>query len=223
MGLQEIFKILAERPYIDPPSEWIGWLGLFCFLGVLIWAVWRWQEPADSKPSGRKWLIIAVLAMLVPVVTLFFGLPLNIENAMPIPGLPLEVVPPIIVFFSAVPWVLAGGLVGLLPATVLGLICGIMLSAWGTHSMFTPLEMAGLAFLYSIFVRQRYRQRFYGLLRHPLGAAIFAAGIFSPVYIFTYFFAVRGSLAVRLDYSLTQTWVIMLIRFRRSGYCRRDR
>ena len=213
MGLQDIFKILAERPYIDPPSGLVGWLGWLCFLGLLIWAVWRWQEPAETQNAGWKWLVIAVLAMMVPVVTLFFGTSLNIENAMPIPGLPVAVIPPVIVFFSAVPWVLAGGLVGPLPAVVMGLFCGVLLSAWGTHSIFTPLEMAGLAFIYSLFVRQRYRQRFYGLLRHPLGAAVFATVIFSPVYILTYFFAVRGSLAVRLDYSLTQTWVVMLIRF----------
>lgn len=213
MGIKEVFRIISERPYIDPPSGIVGWLGWLVFLGLLIWAVWRWQEAVDSKKSGWKWLIIAVLVLLVPVVTLFFGQPLNINNAMPIPGLPVAVIPPIIVFFSAVPWVLAGGLLGPLPAAVLGLFCGILLSAWGTHSAFTSLEVAGLAFIYSQIVGQRYRQRIFGLLRHPLAASVFAAAIFSPVYIFTYFFAVRGSLAVRLDYSLTQTWVIMLIRF----------
>jgi two-component system, OmpR family, phosphate regulon sensor histidine kinase PhoR len=213
MGLEKVFRIISERPYIDLSSEFVGWLGWLAFLVLLTWAVWRWQEVADNKKSGWKWLLIAVLAMLVPVVTLFFGRPLNIENAMPIPGLPVDVIPPVVMFFSALPWVMAGGLLGPLPATVLGLFCGIMLSAWGTHSIFTPLEIAGLAFIYSQLVRQRYRQRFYSLLRHPLGAAAVAAIIFSPVYIFSYFFAVRGSLAVRLDYSLTQTWVIMLIRF----------
>ena len=212
MGLTDIFKILDERPYIDLPSEWVGWLGWLFFLGVLIWAIWRWQEPQTSQQSGWKWLLTAVLAILVPVVTLVFGIALNIETAMPIPGLPVEMNAPILVLFSAVPWVLAGGMVGLLPAVVIGLFCGIMLSVWGTHSIFTPLEVAGLAYIYSLFVRQRFRTHFFGLMRHPLGAAVFAAVVFSPVYIFTYFFAVRGSLAVRLDYSLTQTWVIMLIR-----------
>ena len=213
MGLPETFDRLAEKPYFNQPAGWVGWLGWLCFLGVLILAAWRWQEPVDSKKSSWKWLVSAVLAILVPIVTLFFWTSLNIATALPIPGLLSEAAPPEVFFFSAVPWVLAGGLIGPLPAVVMGLFCGMILSAWGTHSIFTPLEMAGLALIYSLLVRQRYRQRFYGLLRHPLGAAVFAAGIFSPVYIFTYFFAVSGSLAVRLDYSLTQTWVIMLIRF----------
>ena len=104
MGLQDVFKILAQRPYFNMPSGFAGWLGWLCFLGLLIWAGWRWQEPAETTKKSWKWLVIVILALLVPVVTLFFGKFINIETAMPIPGLPVAVTPPLIVFLSAVPW-----------------------------------------------------------------------------------------------------------------------
>ncbi|MCD4671610.1 MAG: HAMP domain-containing protein, partial [Anaerolineaceae bacterium] len=179
--------------------------------GLLIWAAWRWQEPSSSKP-GWKWLVLALLVMFVPVVTLFLGLRLPLEKAVLIPGLPVEVSSPVMMCLSAIPWVLAGGLLGPMPAAILGFFSGLMMAGWSTHSLFTPIEVAGLAFLYSQLNRQRYRQPFYAFLRHPLGSALVMSVAFAPVYIFTYFFAVRGSLAVRLDYSLTQTWVIMLVR-----------
>jgi len=202
-----------EGAYIPLSPGLLGWLGWLATLGLLIWSVWRWQEPEKTMRQSWKWVAIFLLGLSVPVTAMIFGLRIPVQSAMPIPGIPAPVSAPILILFSAVPWVLAGGLVGPLPAVVLAFFSGILLSILNTHSIFTPLELAGLAFLYSLFVRQRYQNRFYSFLRRPLGAAVFAAVVFSPVYIFTYFFAVRGTLAVRLDYSLTQTWVIILIRF----------
>lgn len=211
MGLTGVFSLLGSKAYIDLPFGLLGWAGwLFC-LGLLIWAAWRWSEPVHGK-TGWKWLLLAFLFMLVPVTALFFGLRLPGGVAVPVPGLPIEVSSPVLMLFSALPWVLAGGLLGPLPAMLLGLLSGLILAGWGMHSLFTPLEITGLALLYSVMSRQPYRSRLFVFLRHPLGAAIFLAVVFAPVYIFTYFFAVRGSLAVRLDYSLTQTWMIMLVR-----------
>ncbi len=74
------------------------------------------------------------------------------------------------------------------------------------------LEYAGLATLYSVAVRQRYRTWFFQLLRHPLGAAIVLGLFFAPIYILSSFFAANGAIVARLDYAITQTWPIMLTR-----------
>jgi PAS domain S-box-containing protein len=79
-----------------------------------------------------------------------------------------------------------------------------------THTIFTSLELAGLALLFGIAVRQPYRTKFYRFIRNPLGAAIILAIAFAPVYILSAFFATGGPLAVRIDYSLTQTWLNIL-------------
>ena len=211
MGLTGVFSLLGDKAYIDLPFGLLGWAGWLLCLGLLVWAAWRWREPVHGK-TGWKWLVLALLVMFVPVTTLFFGLRLPAEIAVPVPGLPVEVSAPVMMLFSALPWVLAGGLLGPLPAMLVGLFGGFILAGWGTHSLFTPLEVTGLSLLFSVLSRQRYRSRLFVFLRHPFGAALFLAIVFAPVYIFTYFFAVRGSLAVRLDYSLTQTWMIMLVR-----------
>ncbi|MEJ5203190.1 MAG: histidine kinase dimerization/phospho-acceptor domain-containing protein, partial [Anaerolineales bacterium] len=93
-----------------------------------------------------------------------------------------------------------------------GLFSGVLSSIWGTHSPFTWLETVGLALLISVAVRQRYRTTFYRILRHPLAAGILLSVVYAPVYILTAFFAVNGTVAVRLDYALTQTWVVMILR-----------
>ncbi|MBI4928325.1 MAG: HAMP domain-containing protein [Anaerolineae bacterium] len=95
---------------------------------------------------------------------------------------------------------------------VVGALTGLMVGLFSTHSPFAPLEMTGLALLFSVAVRQRYRTPFYKLLRHPLGAAIVLAVVYAPVYMASTLLAVNGPLAVRLDYALTQTWQIILAR-----------
>lgn len=211
MGLTGILSLLGNQAYIDWPFGWIGWTGWIVCLVGLGWTLWRWREPVSAK-AGWKWLALMILTGLVPLTALFFGVRLPSQNAVPIPGLPVETSAPVLMFFAALPWVLAAGWIGIVPAAALGLFSGLVLARWSTHSAFTPLEVAGLALLFSAAIRQRYRPRFYAFLRHPLGAAVTLAIVYAPLYIFTYFFAVRGSLAVRLDYSLTQTWTIMLVR-----------
>ena len=128
------------------------------------------------------------------------------------PGVPYDSGAPILMFFAALPWVLAAGLLGPFPAVLVGLLSGLLLGLYSTHNPFSILEMAGLALLFSYAVRQRYRTIFYKLLRHPIGAAILLAVAYSPVYMLTSLFAVNAPLAVRIDYALTQTWQIILAR-----------
>ena len=134
------------------------------------------------------------------------------DNILPLPGVPLDPTAPALMFLSAVPWVLAGGILGPIPALLMGVFSGLMTALWETHNAFTPLIIGGLALLYSVTIRQRYRTQFYSFLRHPLGASLVLSLAYTPVLLFTAFFAINGSLAVRLDYALTQSWLMMLAR-----------
>ncbi|MDO8969038.1 MAG: HAMP domain-containing protein, partial [Saprospiraceae bacterium] len=113
---------------------------------------------------------------------------------------------------AGLPLVLAGGLFEPVWACAIGALTGLMIGLFQTHHYFTMVEYAGLATLFNLAVRQRYRTRLFTFLRHPLGAALFLAIVFAPVYILSSFFATNGVVVARLDYAITQTWPIMLAR-----------
>lgn len=209
--MQGIFSLLNFFPYLEPPYHLIGWIGWLTLGTLLLWAIWRCWEDVQFRDRQQKrftWLLILSL----PLTSLFFGVRLLDKNTILMPGMPVEPNSPALLFFSAIPWVLAGGIFGTGPAVILAAFSGLLKALWGTHNVFTPLEIAGLALLFSIAVRQRYRTPFFGFLRHPMGAAIIIGVAYSPIFIITAFFATKGTLAARLDYSLTQTWLVMIAR-----------
>lgn len=209
--MQIIFTLLSSTPYLNYPYRLVGWAGWFFLLILLLWGIWRWKEPIRLSTWVQR-LIVVLVFLAVPFTALFLGLRVPIRSALPVPGLPIESPAPVLMFFSAIPWVLAGGLSGPVIAFLVGLLSGILISIWGTHNLFTWLEVAGLALVFSAAVRQRYRTTFYKVLRHPLAAGIILFIVYAPIYILTAFFAVNGTIAVRLDYALTQTWIVMILR-----------
>lgn len=177
---------------------------------ALAWGVWHWRgDLADHLRSRLWWFVLLVL--LTPPLTGFLGVRLPGET-LPVPVIPVEVNAPAMMFFAALPWVLAAGLLGPLPAVILGMISGLILGNFETHSPFTPLELGGLALLFSIAIRQNYRTLFYRILRHPVGAALLVMVANLPVLILSSLLATNGTLAVRLDYAFTQTWLTGLAR-----------
>ncbi|MGC1376924.1 MAG: histidine kinase dimerization/phospho-acceptor domain-containing protein, partial [Anaerolineales bacterium] len=122
---------------------------------------------------------------------------------MPQPGIPQETQGPTLMFLSALPWFLAGGILGPVAAAILGLFAGSLRFLFDSHSIFAPLEYALLAVLFSVAVRQRYRTWLFRLLREPLAAALVLALLYIPLYAVDTFLAVSGELADRLIYTLS--------------------
>jgi PAS domain S-box-containing protein len=108
---------------------------------------------------------------------------------------------------------IAAGFYGLFPAVIVGLISGISMAWWGTHNIFTIVETIGMAVLFAFLVRQKYRTQLFSLLRIPVVAAVFTGLIFIPIFILNQILNSSGSLAVRLDYGLTQTFTLSIYRF----------
>ncbi len=209
--MQIIFSRLTSAQYIDPPFHLLGWIGWFVLLLAFGLAFWRWREPFPVQ-NIRRGLVLAGLAVLAVLGGLFLGVRLPGDALLPVPMIPVERSMPAVMLLAAVPWVLGAGILGPLPGALLGAIGGLVLSLFDTHSIYTTVQLAGLALLVSVSLRQRYRTAPYQFLRHPLGAAVVLAFAFAPVYMFSSFFEVNGSLAVRLDYAITQSWPLMLAR-----------
>lgn len=210
--MHTIFTLLTVPPRLDLPYHldgWLGWIGIF---SLILWGMRHKGGAILRLGRNTYWQVFLALAVAVPVTTLFIGVGFSEENALPMPGMPVEPATSAIMVLSALPWVLASGILGPLPAAGLAAFSGLLVALWSTHSIFTPLEYAGLAWAFSAAVRQNYRTPFYGLLRHPLGAGVLLALAFAPIFIFTAFLASDGTLAVRLDYALTQSWQTMIAR-----------
>jgi len=202
--------LFASRPFVIMPTQLIGWAGFVVFTGLLIFGIGRWREKSLAVLASR-WYVALALMLVTPVAALAVGLRLP-GSAWPLPGVPVETGAPALMIFSALPWVLAAGLLGPLPATVLGALVGLLLGLFETHSPFTVFEVAGLALMFSAAMSQRYRTRFFRFLRHPLGAALALVVVYIPLGMLSMLFAANGSLAVRLDYALTQSWWSILAR-----------
>ncbi len=200
--MEIILWLFETTPTPLLPSTFSGWVGWLAFLGLLAWMLWSWRifQPIWDR---RAWAFLGILFVLAPFASLFLGLRLSSEDALPLPGVPQEPLGPAMMLLSALPWLLAGGMSGPISAAILGAFAGIFFFLWDTHSIFTPLELALLAMLFSAAVRQRYRTWIFRLLREPLAASLALALLYAPLYIIDSFLAASGSLEVRLDYAIT--------------------
>ncbi len=204
-----IKSLLSTSPYLYPPYDLIGWLGWFFLFAVLVFGLVKWRE-ATRKLEVWEWIFFFALVLLTPTAALFLGIQLPVEGVTLSPNIPIELNARFIMLFGALPWVLAGGILGPFFGTLIGFEVGLLYGFWGTHSLFTSLEVAGLALLFSSGVRQNYRSKLYRLLRHPLGSAFVVSIVYIPVGVLSGFFSVPGSFVNRLDYALTQSWYSLL-------------
>ncbi|HSV86562.1 MAG TPA: ATP-binding protein [Levilinea sp.] len=207
--MQMIFNLLHSFAYIDLPYHFLGWAGWLILFALLIrGCFYFWKLTSIQKPWS--WTLLAGLVLATPVASLYFGARLPAAFVLPMPGLPVSPAQHSVMFLSAIPWVLAAGIFGPVMAAMLAAISGLLLGFFETHTLFTTVELAGLALLFGVAVRQPYRTPFFRFLRQPLGAALALALAYAPVYIMSAFFAAGGPLAVRIDYALTQTWLAIL-------------
>ena len=180
----------------------MGWLSLFVLAGVIVALLVNWRKYNRlSEPKQRRWLFILLLA--APMASLFLGLQLPAGSTLTPPEIHQDAPGPVIMIFSALPWMLAAGILGPLPAAAIAFINGLVRFIWNTHNPFTSLELALLAVLFSAAVCQQYRTRFYRLLRHPLFTALLLIIIYPLIELALIVANSRGILVNRLDYALS--------------------
>ncbi len=201
-----LFTLLAGTPFPAPPTL-AGWFVWFFALGALSYALYHWRvyQPAWK---GREWGIFLALALLVPLANLFIGLRVTAFAARPLPDLPADAPGSALMIFSALPWMLGGGLLGPIGAAALGAFAGLLRGAWDLYSLFAILEFAFLSAWFSANMRQRYRTAAYHWLRQPLVSALLLIPLHILFYFISALFTQWGtdvSAAARLDLAISNT------------------
>jgi signal transduction histidine kinase len=206
-------QLLSNSRYVYLPQGLAGRLvaGIFWLVGLIgILLLLRAWGAFNRLRTRRYWWVLVALTILVPLTSLFVGVRLAPQGSLPLPDVPDDPGGPAMMIFMALPWILAGGLLGAVPAVGLGMISGLLLTLWDTHNVFTILEFAGLALLFSAAVHQRYRTRVYVLLRHPLLAAILVAAVYPLFSLISATLIANGTLAERLDYAISRLGPVTL-------------
>lgn len=198
--------LFQNSPYIDLPYHLIGWIGWFVLAALVFWGL---RKNLVIEKRKRYWLTFGILLFLSLVAAVIFVVYLTSFKPIPLPNVPRENASPIIQVLIGIPWVIAAGILGVWPTVLFAFLSGVLTAIWGTHNVFTPLEYALVAMVLALALRQNYRSRLFAFLRTPLGATIAAAVITTPLFLLSSFFSTNGSLAARLDYSFTQSWVNM--------------
>ena len=168
--MEFVFTLLAGIPFPAPPTlaGWFVWVSL---LGALVYALYR-NRSHQTAWGGREWGLFVFFFVLIAAANLFIGLRLTSASARPLPGLPANAPGSALMVFSAIPWLLGGGLLGPVGAALLGAFAGLLRGTWDFYSLFPILEFAFLGVWFSLNSRQRYRTTAYKLLRQPLAGAL---------------------------------------------------
>src|SRR5512134_2328019 len=168
--MQFVPTLLDNIAYLNPIpfAGWLVWLGLAGLLGI---ALFNWRKYHIEWNARATWILGALL-IATPLTALFLGVEFPAASTLPVPGVPEEPAGSTMMIFSAVPWILAGGLLGPIAAAGLGMLSGLIRGVWDTHSLFTVLDLGLMAIMFAVANQQRYRTILYRLLRQPLISAL---------------------------------------------------
>jgi PAS domain S-box-containing protein len=150
------------------PRQALGYALTILYVVVILVAIRPyWAEWRDRLTSQRVAALAgaAVLGSFASGLFLVYFpepeiLPLPyLPDVPPVPGAPL---------FGALPILLVGGWLGVIPAAIVGFLSGLVKALWITGRGFQTLEVAFLAIMAASMLRQRYRGTHFAWLRHPL-------------------------------------------------------
>jgi signal transduction histidine kinase len=182
----------------------MGLLALILSAAVLIYGNWHWREYQREMVESQ-WFLFGILLTLAPFTALLLGFRLPEWGAIPLPGLSFDATGGALMILAALPAMIAGWILGPISASFIGLISGICLAYWDTHSPFTVIEFVFFSLLVSVAIRQRYRTAVFSILRRPFLAGLLIAIVHYMVNITGSFFWASGSIVENLDFAISNS------------------
>ena len=197
-----ILTLFNAPAYMIWPTGRLGIAALIVMASGLGYGIWYWREY-QREMKENQWFLLGILLTLAPVLTLLIGFKLPQWGAIPLPNMSLEPTGGALMILAALPALVAGWILGPISAALVGLISGICLAFWDTHSPFTIIEFVFFSTLVSVAIRQRFRTAVFRVLRRPFLASILIGCIHSLVNIAGAFFWASGSIVEKLDFAIS--------------------
>lgn len=202
--MSEILTPLVSPYSLQIPedaSALFGWvIGFMVIIGL---GIGLRDRPFKMDRPALIWL--ALLSVLILVLTPFVGVLPRMSPALGSGEVPIQH----LMFFAAIPWMVAGGVLGVLPATVLAGLSGLLLAYLDTQNIFTPLILMSVTVVFSWSVRQRYRSVPFTWLRFPLVAAFASLFLNAPLVFLTLALSAPGTIADRV-YAATLRFPVVM-------------
>jgi signal transduction histidine kinase len=174
------------------PPRLAGYLAAgLALIGIALFAARGGQAMPmpRHKRASPTWLLFFALLAAAPLASQTFLVRLPIPAPSAVPGTPAGPNVARVALLGAVPWLLAGGLLGPWQAGAVGLAGGLASAGWGNHSILAPLGTALAASGAAWLLRRDYAGRIGDLLRSPLLAALLGGvtiGLFGIVELYAH-------------------------------------
>lgn len=169
-------------------------LSLVLLALLVLRAVGRRRLQRASFPWGIFLILLAVAPLAAQVIVI---------RLPGLPGAALDAAGASFSLFGALPWVLAAGLVGEMPALLVGLAAGLARGGWETHSVLTPLQVGLAALVFAWMIRCDYSEWPARLARHPAIAGLIAGCLLAVLRAAELYGYSSGSFYDGLDHVLT--------------------
>ncbi|MDF1519528.1 MAG: ATP-binding protein [Brevefilum sp.] len=203
--MSDIFAPLMPEYTIDLPKDPIALAAWVILFGIIVFFIIRLREKG-TKIRRESLIWMAILSVLVLAFTPFIGILLEIDGGDIFnPGKTFHVM-----FFAAVPWLAAGGIIGFIPASLLAGVSGLLYAYLETHHIFTPLIFISFALIYTWGVRQNYRTAFFRYLRIPVFSALLALIITAPLIFMSQILINSGEYPLRIAIVLARMPAILI-------------
>jgi signal transduction histidine kinase len=195
--MSEIITPLVPEYTMNVPNQALALIGWGLWLLVLIILVVRDKEQ-PFKLNRKNLLWLALLSLAILLFTPFFGISIENQNPGISGGRPFSH----LMFLAALPWMLAGGILGLFPSMLLAAVSGFYMAYLDTHHFFTPLLFMSAAYIYHRLIRQSETSRFIKIFRLPLFASVVSLLISMPLIFLSQLFSITGTFEQRIIFAL---------------------
>jgi two-component system, OmpR family, phosphate regulon sensor histidine kinase PhoR len=204
---------ISGKIYFGLPARLSGLVLFAIYILILAGAaIYKRTRPGISEPMvrGPQWIWLPLLVAAAPLAAqvFVFHLPTGFQGT--IPGVPQESFGSVFSLFGALPWMLAGGILGGWQALLVGFFTGLARGALETNSIFTPLHYTLMAGFVTTLMRVDFSEGLGKALRHPFLTAVIASLVFGVLRSMEIFFQTGGELYDAINYAASNLGISIL-------------
>jgi PAS domain S-box-containing protein len=194
------------------PTRSFGYVlfGLYLLVFLLFFVYYRSRNRTGYEKDAsntRSRALLWTLCLLAPLANALFCLS---PHGGRLPETTLGSLQPTIPILGAIPWILAGGMLGGWQAMLVGLLGGLFRAGWGTHSLLTPFHIAIQAAFVTWLLERDYDDRLGGALRHPLISSVIGGLLFGILTTMEGFLYTGGDLYEGSDFVLSNLAIFLI-------------